>query len=132
MSSGGTTTPAELIGHARAILAGQHGIPAAQTTRAAAILARQALEDITRRLCVAANADLARANERSRLVVLRWLVGDGTADLAGAAWWGLSRLCHHHAYELTPTVGEVAHLVDQAAALLAALPGEDQRGTATG
>ncbi|PRX50871.1 hypothetical protein B0I33_10122 [Prauserella shujinwangii] len=129
MTSGGTTAPAELVDHARAVLAGRRGIPAAQRTRAAAILARQALEDTTRRLCTAAGADLPGANERSRLIVLRWFVGEGAADLAGAAWWGLSRLCHHHAYELTPTAGEVAHLVDQVASLIDALPGASGAGT---
>lgn len=128
MSSGGATAPDELIHHARAVLAGERGIPASQTTRAAAILARQALEDTTKRLCEAAGADLTRANERSRLIALRSLAGGTVADLASTAWWGLSRLCHHHAYELTPTTGEVAHLVDLVATLVGSSRGHGRAG----
>jgi len=32
------------------------------------------------------------------------------SGLAGA-WDQLSRACHHHAYELTPTTTEVRHLI---------------------
>ncbi|HEX5494546.1 MAG TPA: hypothetical protein VFX70_08255 [Mycobacteriales bacterium] len=64
--------------------------------------------------CRAVGFDLDKATVRSRLIVLRALVGDAeadTAEAAEAAWAGLSRACHQHAYELAPTTGEVSHLV---------------------
>ncbi len=46
---------------------------------------------------------------RSQLVVIRVFYGDQVANTANIAWIGLSNACHHHAYELTPTVEEVRH-----------------------
>jgi hypothetical protein len=46
---------------------------------------------------------------RSRLIVIRALYDEETAALAEIAWTGLSSLCHHHAFELTPTVTEARH-----------------------
>jgi hypothetical protein len=45
----------------------------------------------------------------SQLVVIRVFYGDQVSNTANIAWIGLSNACHHHAYELTPTVEEVRH-----------------------
>ncbi len=82
------------------------------------MLARQALEDTVDSVCCAAGADMRRASMRSRLISLRFLTDDRFADLAGMTWAGLSRICHHHAFELTPTAGEVQHLLDRVTELL--------------
>lgn len=106
------TTAAELLALARRVLDGSLPMPALRAPRAAAILARQALEDAVRGLCASARADVGHARTRSQLIVLRALLGDTVADLAEAAWLGLSRACHHHAYELTPTWAEIKHLIE--------------------
>jgi hypothetical protein len=49
---------------------------------------------------------------------LRVLDESEFADAASVAWNGLSNACHHHAYELAPTVGEVRHLCRLVALLL--------------
>ena len=54
---------------------------------------------------------------RSRLTVLGITYGPEVARAAEVAWIGLSDACHNHAYELTPTVTEVSHLIDIVATL---------------
>lgn len=93
---------------ARTVLDGRLALSSAQS-RMAALLARQALEDTVNTLC---GPELRHATMRSRLLYLRVLVDPQIADRAGIAWSGLSRACHHHAYELTPTPDEVRHLMD--------------------
>lgn len=108
----------EILDHARDVLVGKHRFPARNAPRAAALLARQALEQAVLDLCSERGAELACATMRSRLIALRGLAGDTIADLANIAWSGLSGCCHHHAYELGPTVGEVSHLIDRVAQLM--------------
>lgn len=99
----------DVLDLARAVLQGRHAVPARQSARMAALLARQALEDMIGALC---GPELARATMRTRLLYVRVLVDAELADHAGVAWHGLSHACHHHAYELSPTPGEVEHLAD--------------------
>lgn len=106
------------LGYARDVLDGAVPMPRGRSTRAAAVLARQALEDALRARCRSAGFDLDKATMRSRLIVLRVLVDQAAADAADVAWAGLSRACHQHAYELTPTTTEVRHLLTRVAALL--------------
>jgi hypothetical protein len=48
---------------------------------------------------------------RAKLICVRVLLDADRGRLASVAWAGLSSACHHHAYELAPTAGEVAHLL---------------------
>jgi hypothetical protein len=88
------------------------------SARLAAFLARQALEDIISARCAALGADVPEANMRSKLVILRSLDTTQAADAATVAWHRLSAVCHHHAYELSPTASEVRHLCTLVTALL--------------
>lgn len=114
-----TTTGPSLLDHAQAILNGRVRLPPSIATRAAAFLVRRALEDTTRALCRSAGASSDRATMHSRLIVVRVLHGDQVANRAAIAWMGLSTACHHHAYELTPTVDEVRHWLALVAGLSA-------------
>lgn len=110
-ATGPATSAAAILAHARAVLDGTLPVPKARAPRAAALLARQALEDTVRALCRSVGVDLDRATTRSQLIGIRVLLGATVADIAEVAWSGLSRACHHHAYELAPTEGEVRHLI---------------------
>lgn len=116
------TTRPSLLDHARTILKGTVRLPQSIATRAAAFLARQALEDTTRALCRRAGANIDRATMRSQLIVVRALHGDQVANKANIAWIGLSNACHYHAYELTPTVDELRHWLGLVADLSAPAP----------
>lgn len=91
--------------------------PTAETAglwpRAAAVLARQALE---RRLNEALGAKLPgieRANIRVQLLCLMTYFDDTQiAHEVNLAWWGLSNACHHRSYELPPTAPELEALID--------------------
>ena len=57
----------------------------------------------------------ARIKTRSRVSLQKSHTQIGDSEIgrtAQIAWDGLSRACHHHAYELQPTVDEVHGLVN--------------------
>ncbi|GEL18669.1 hypothetical protein [Pseudonocardia asaccharolytica] len=109
---------ADLLELARAVLDEKVAVPARQRARAAAHLGRLALEEIVSRLCARVGAELPRASMRSRLVVLQVLAPPEWSRSACAAWEGLSRACHRHAYELSPADAEIGALLDHVAVLL--------------
>jgi hypothetical protein len=111
------TSPATALRNAELLLDGDHGTTGG-SARLAAFLARQALEELVIQRCVVLGVDIDRPSMRSRLVILRSLDTPERADAAAMAWNRLSNACHHHAYELTPTVAEVRHLCSVVALLL--------------
>lgn len=60
---------------------------------------------------------------RAQLLVLRTKAGGDVARQAAAAWHGLSRACHHHAYELAPTAAELRGWLEAVRAVGPALRG---------
>ncbi|AEF41267.1 hypothetical protein [Hoyosella subflava] len=103
---------------AQQILDGSVQVEHSQTARAAAFLARQALEELVDERCAQIGPNLDRATMTSKLIILRVLGDEPDAEAAASAWHGLSHACHHHAYELAPTAEEVRHLCRQVAGLL--------------
>jgi hypothetical protein len=76
--------------------------------RAAALLALRALEDALARLWDERAPDLRSCSVPTQLICLRsYLEDPRLAARAGHAWSALQRACHHHAYELAPTAGEL-------------------------
>ena len=106
------TTATDLLDRAQAVLDGDLKLPANRAARSAALLARRALEDAVSERLGALCPGLVSANTRSRLLVLRLLVDQDAGRRAQAAWAGLSRACHHHAFELNPSVMEVQQLIN--------------------
>lgn len=88
------------------------------SSRMAAFLARQALEQLIDQRCVSLDAPASRASTRSKLAVLRALDTEEAADSASIAWNRLSAACHVHAFELQPSVAEVEYLCGVVASLL--------------
>jgi hypothetical protein len=108
---------------ARRTLAGETNLPPSRASRAAALFARCALEslidaDIDRQVALLGlRRDDAGSSTRVRLICLAALSDRARAAEINACWNTLSTLCHHHAYELSPTHHEVADLVDRVAAM---------------
>ena len=76
--------------------------------RAAAFLARQALEDALDQLWDRNLPDMRYASRSSQLACLGYATPDRElTDGIKAAWHALSRACHHHHYELAPTAPEL-------------------------
>ena len=61
-----------------------------------------------------------RCNARAQLLCLRHLIDHDEALAVEHAWVGLSRACHHHAYELPPTAPELSARLDTIEGLLEA------------
>ena len=100
---------------ARELLAAANGVmvqPAAAARgswpRAAALLARQALEVALRTFWSAVAPGVEEAPMRAQLLCLEAYLSVQTARDAHQAWTALSRASHHHAYELPPTRDELA------------------------
>jgi hypothetical protein len=112
------TDAGDVLSQARGVLDGIHTVPAAQVSRVAAILARQALEELIVQRLAELGAQVPGATMRSKLVCLRGLDDRGVAESATIAWDGLSRACHLHAYELPPMPEEVGYLIGLVETLL--------------
>jgi hypothetical protein len=86
--------------------------------RAAALLARQALEDATTRVLAVRAPGAERCANRPRLLCLREYVPDELAERTAFLWATLSRACHHHPYELSPTSDEISGWIDDAESVI--------------
>jgi hypothetical protein len=105
--------PAGLVAEARRLLETPSSSSSGWWSRAAVLLARQALEARLAELVSAKGGDPRDAPFTAQLLVLPELLGD--AELAGRvawAWTALSRASHHHGYELAPTSSEVARWLE--------------------
>lgn len=58
---------------------------------------------------------------RAQLLCLRELADETTAERASHAWWALSRACHHHPYELSPTAAELSGWIASVKAVMTEL-----------
>jgi hypothetical protein len=119
--------PADLLEVARRLLVrtGSGGdLAAGVWPRGAAVLARQALEQALTSLWQQRGLDLGRASAHAQLLCLEEYLGDPTvAADARFAWWALSRACHHHPYELAPTVAEIGGWVGSVERVVGAIEG---------
>lgn len=116
-------TPEDLLIAARRLIRRPDAATAGIWPRAAALLARQALE-----LAIAAlwatkpeAAGLGRCSMRSQLLCLTAYLDQDTATRAGYLSAALSRACHYHSYELAPTATELTGWLDEASALVTLL-----------
>jgi hypothetical protein len=103
-----TSSALEVLAMARDLLRKPESSTAGLWPRAAALLARQALEMALDAFWKKNGPGLELCSTYSQLICLRQYWPD--EDAAGQihmAWVGLSRACHHHPYELAPTAGEL-------------------------
>ena len=115
-----TEDPSQLVDMARQLLNRASPETAGLWPRAAALLARNALEMAVDNYWSRRRIALESCPTFQQLICLREYLGD--EELAGRvhhAWNALSRACHHHPYELSPTVGELGTLLETVGELLA-------------
>jgi hypothetical protein len=121
--SGETASPRQLLEEARGLLCQVPADPALSKVlpRAAAVLARQALES---QLLVALGGrvpGIERARLRPQLLCLQSYLGDkGLAGEVAHAWWALTEVCHHRLYELAPSASELDGWLETVARFVAA------------
>lgn len=106
---------AELLASANRVCQGQIPIPGMSRPRAACLLTRQALEQVIDGLLDGQQSGCPDASVRVRLICLAHAYDDDPELVRRtvAAWHQLSNACHHHSYELGPTLGEAESIVDE-------------------
>ena len=112
----------DLLGHARSLIERQEEGSEGVWPRAAALLARQVLEDALDHLWLAIHPGVTRASRATQLTCLGLMITDpGLVADVRSAWASLSRACHHHHYELGPTAAELERWIRQTQRLVEAL-----------
>lgn len=116
-------TPEDLLTAARRLIRRPDAATAGVWPRAAALLARQALELAIAALWAARPqaAGLGSCSMRSQLLCLTAYLGQDAATRAGYLSAALSRACHYHSYELAPTAAELTGWLDEASDLVTLL-----------
>ena len=97
--------------------------PTAETVglwpRAAAVLARQALETQVTIVLTKWIPGIENANARTKLICLQARMQDRElAERVNHAWWALTTACHHRSYELAPTAVELEKWIQDVEALV--------------
>jgi hypothetical protein len=115
---GTAITPTELLDASRAMLCQPRPGTRSVWSRAAALLARQALEARMDELWRQRRPGVEQASARCQLLCLPAFLDDELAGRVAHAWAALSHACHHHPYELSPTAEELERWVDTVEALI--------------
>lgn len=98
---------AGLLAEAHSLLAYSDAATAGLWPRAAALLARQALEQGLDDFWHERAPGVEDSSRRSQLLCLRSYANEQLAEQASHTWAALSAACHHHVYELSPTASEL-------------------------
>ena len=116
-------TPEDLLTEAHRLVEHPDVATAGVWPRAAALLARQALEQAMAELWTTLpEADgLTDGRMRSQLLCLTAYVDEDVATRAAYLSAALSRACHYHSYELAPTAAELTRWLSETADLVALL-----------
>jgi hypothetical protein len=94
-------TPIELLTAAQRLLDRPDAKTAGIWPRAAALLARQALEQGLDHYWCSKGLKLAHLGTRPQLICLEAYLSNGdVAARTNHAWWNLTQACHHHPYDL--------------------------------
>ena len=104
----GQMTPLQIVAAAEALIKIPQGGSAGLWPRTAAVLGRQAIESALRQYWGRREPGLEHCSSQAQLLCLvAYLSKRELAQETSAAWSALSRACHHHPYELSPTAGEL-------------------------
>ena len=120
-------TASQLLAAARGALGEKAVLWGTSWSRAAAFLARQALETAVAELWVGELTGLLACSFFDQLLCMPTFMRD--ADVASQArhtWSALSRACHAHPYELAPTLEEVRTLLDSVGQVLVKVENSDE------
>lgn len=103
-----TASAHALLDRADALLMSPASAAAGNAARLAAVLTRQAAEELIDARCAElCNVRAVNGSWRAKMAVLKSLDEKHAANALVDSWHQLTAFCHQHAFELTPTVGEV-------------------------
>ena len=101
-------TPLQIVSAADALIEIPQGSSAGLWPRTAAVLGRQAIEGALRQYWRLREPGVERCSIHAQMLCLVAYLGNrDLAQQTYATWSALSRACHHHPYELTPTADEL-------------------------
>lgn len=100
-------SPAELLAEARRLVRDGDRMKQGAWARAAAFLARQALERAIRHRLIRTHRLSGYPTFKALLLSSEVFLGRDLSRRAGWSWEALSRATHHHGYELAPTAAEL-------------------------
>jgi hypothetical protein len=110
-----------LLGLSRHVLEHEHLGIGGERQRAAALLARQALERAVAEALERRVPGASRTSARAQLLCLPTYAPTEPAVAARYLWSALSGACHHHPYELAPTTEELTRWLAETERVVAAL-----------
>jgi hypothetical protein len=122
VSSNSSSEARALVAAARRLLSRPDPHTAGLWPRAAALLARQALEQSLDEFWRQRAAGLEMCSARAQLLCLPEYLQRDLAERVSYAWTGLSQACHQHAYELPPTADELAIWMETVENLVDTIP----------
>ncbi len=107
-------TPADLLDVARQLCASSGWNARGWTTRAVALLVRQAVEISLTEYWDATAPAVAAAPRKAQFLLLNHALGADDAAEAHAAWGQLSHACHHRVFDLEPSLDQALRWIAQA------------------
>ncbi len=112
--------PGDLLGAAEDLMARPDTTSAGAWPRAAALMARQALESAIAQYWNArtATSELSSCPMRTQLACLPFYLDRPTAFQAAYTWAALSNACHYHSYELAPAAAELTRWITNVRTLI--------------
>lgn len=111
-------TPRELLEAARDLVERPAESTRGLWPRAAALLARQALESAVDTLWLSEEPGVEAASARAQFICLPSYLEPSLARRVSQAWISLTQATHHHAYDLAPTADELSAWIDDVSELL--------------
>lgn len=97
-----------LLARAEALLDSPDRAAVGNSARLAAFLGRQAVEELIDARCAELTGlQVVVGTAKAKLAVLKSLDKTPAGPVLIDAWHQLAGFCHHHAYQLSPTVAEV-------------------------
>ena len=119
-------TPDQLLGAANDVLGRPELGLGGAWPRAVALLGRQALEEGLGQFWEGEMAGMRLANRRTQTICLdQYLRNRELATGIREAWASLSRACHHHPFELSPTATELRNWLADVERLLIRLSAQE-------
>jgi hypothetical protein len=100
------------------VLDGRTTVHPSLAARVAALPVRTALEERLDDLCSSLHERTVKGNGRSKRICVRTLIDEQLGATVDQAYSALSTACHQHAYDLSPTVGEIRHLMGMVTTVL--------------
>jgi hypothetical protein len=117
-----TADSTELVALARTMLDHPNPVLEGRWPRAVALIARQAMEMAMAELWDNRAPGLRDCSARAQLLCISELTHDpAVARRASWTWWALSRTCHQHPYDLSPTASELTSLIEDVHAVVVGL-----------